>query len=441
MSYITRKMFPRRAFLRGAGTMLALPLLDAMVPAMTAAAQTAAVRPRRLGFVYVPHGVILKQWTPDAAGPGVELTPILKPLEPFRAALTVVSSVMRPDGRGGQDHACTAAWLTGVPPKPTDGADFLAARSIDQIVAEKIRGDSAFPSLEVATEDFTSLLGACMVGYSCAYMNTLSWQGPTTPLPMEINPRAVFERMFGWEGSKEQRAARRQADRSVLDVITAELSDLERSLGARDRARVDEYLDYVREIERRLERAERQTDALLTVPGAPLGVPESFEEHVSLMFDLLALAYEADYTRVFTFMVSREFSQRTYPNIGVTEPHHAISHNNNREPQVTAHAKVNAYHVLLFAKFLERLQATRDGDGSLLDHTTILYGSGMGDGNVHAPYPLPLVVVDGGKRTPGGRHVVAPERTPLPNLLLTLADRAGVPLDRLGISTGHLEIF
>jgi hypothetical protein len=439
MTFIAKKAFPRRAFLRGAGATLALPLLDAMVPAMTAAAQTAAARPRRLGFVYVPHGVILNQWTPAATGSGFDLTRILNPLEPFKDSLAVVSNVMRPDGRG-QDHACTGAWLTGVPPKRTDGADFLAGRSIDQIVADAIRGDTPIPSLEVATEDFTSLLGACMVGYSCAYMNTLSWQTPTTPLPMEINPRAVFERMFGWEGSKEQRAARLRSDRSVLDVIAAELADLEGSLGARDRARVDEYLDYVREIERRLQRTERQTDALLAVPGAPLGVPDSFEEHVSLMFDLLALACEADFTRVFTFMVSREFSQRTYPNLGVTEPHHAISHNNNREPQVSAHAKVNAYHMLLFARFLERLQATRDGDGSLLDHTTILYGSGMGDGNVHAPYPLPLVVIDRARRTPGGRHVAAPERTPLPNLLLTLADRSGVPLERFGISTGHLEI-
>jgi hypothetical protein len=437
--FVTKKKLPRRVFLRGVGATLALPLLDAMVPALTAAAQTAAARPRRLGFVYVPHGVILNQWTPKTAGTGFELTPILEPLAPFKDSLAVVSNIARPEDRA-QDHACTGAWLTGVPPKKTDGADFLAGRSIDQIVAETIRGDTVFPSLEVATEDFTALLGACMVGFSCAYMNTLSWQTPTTPLPMEINPRMVFERMFGWEGSKTERAVRMQADRSVLDVISADLADLGRGLGAGDRARVSGYLDSVREVERRLQRAERQTDALQAVPSAPLGVPESFEEHVALMYELLAIAYEADYTRVFTFMVSREFSQRTYPNLGVSEPHHVISHNNNRAPQVAAHAKVNTYHVLLFANFLQRLRATPDGDGSLLDHTTILYGSGMGDGNVHAPYPLPLAVIDGGRRVPGGRHVVAPERTPLPNLLLTLAGRAGVELDRFGVSTGRLEI-
>ena len=436
--FITRRTLPRRTFLRGVGATLALPLLDSMVPALTAQSRTVANGVRRLGFVYVPHGVILNQWTPATAGASFELPPILKPLEPFRDSLTVVSNLARPEERA-QDHACTGAWLTGVAPKRTDGADFLAARSIDQIVAEQIGKDTSFPSLEVATEDFTAMLGACIPGFSCAYMNTLSWQTPTTPLPMETNPRAVFERMFGWETTREQRLARMKSDRSVLDLITEDLADLEGRLGGRDRARVDEYVNYVREIERRIQRSESQAHKLLTVPAAPVGIPESFEEHVDLLFDLLALAYEADHTRVFTFMMNREFSQRTYPNLDVTEPHHAVSHNNGRQPGVANHAKVNTYHLQLFAKFLDRLQKSRDGDGSLLDHTTLLYGSGMGDGNTHTPTPLPLVVV-GGERRPGGRHVVTPERTPLPNLLLTLADRTGVTLEKFGVSTGRVEI-
>jgi hypothetical protein len=390
--------------------------------------------------VYVPHGVILDQWTPKTAEPGFELPPILTPLEPFRDVLTVVGNLARPEERA-QDHACTGAWLTGVAPKRTDGADYLAGRSIDQIVAAAIGRDTTFPSLEVATEDFTALLGACIPGYSCAYMNTLSWQTPTTPLPMEINPRLVYERMFGRENTTEQRLARMRTDRSVLDVVSAELSELQGRLGARDRTRVDEYLEYVREIERRIARNERQSAVMVDVPDAPIGVPESFEAHASLMYELLAVAFEADHTRVFTFMVNREFSQRTYPNLGVTEPHHVISHNNNRAPQVAAHAAVNRYHMQLFANFLERLRSTPDGDGSLLDHVTLMYGSGMGDGNTHTPTPLPTVVVGGGAgRARGGRHVVAAERTPLPNLLLTLADRTGVPLDRFGISTGRVEL-
>ena len=436
--FITKRTLPRRTFLRGVGATLALPLLDSMVPALTAQSRTAANGARRLGFVYVPHGVILNQWTPAAAGASFELPPILKPLEPFRDSLTVVSNLARPEERA-QDHACTGAWLTGVAPKRTDGADFLAGRSIDQIVAEHIGKETTFPSLEVATEDFTAMLGACIPGFSCAYMNTLSWQTPTTPLPMETNPRAVFERMFGWETTPEQRLARMKSDRSVLDLITEDLADLQPRLGGRDRARVDEYVNYVREIERRIQRSETQAEKLLTVPAAPVGIPESFEEHVGLLFDLLALAYEADHTRVFSFMMNREFSQRTYPGLGVTEPHHAVSHNNGRQPGVTNHAKVNTYHLQLFAKFLDRLQHTPDGDGSLLDHSTLLYGSGMGDGNTHTPTPLPLVVL-GGARRPGGRHVVTPEKTPLPNLLLTLADRTGVTLDRFGISTGRVEL-
>ena len=266
-------------------------------------------------------------------------------------------------------------------------------------------------------------------------MNTLSWQTPTKPLPMEINPRVVFERMFGWESTKDQRLARLRTDRSVLDVVTADLSDLSRAVGPSDRARLDEYLEHVRGTERRIQQAERRARTEIAVPQAPVGVPESFEDHAQLLFDLLALAYETDQTRVFTFMLCREFSVRTYPNIDVTEPHHTVSHTQGRAALIAAHTRVNTYHLQLFARFLQRLQATPDGDGSLLDHSTIVYGSGMGDGNVHAPSPLPMAVV-GGRRVPGGRHIVLPEKTPLPNLLVGVAARVGVELPRFGVSTG-----
>jgi hypothetical protein len=434
--FLTKRALPRRTFLRGMGATIGLPLLESMAPAMRAAAQTPPTR--RLGFVYVPHGVILNQWTPASSAAGFDLPAILKPLEPFRDSLTVVSNLARPEELL-QDHACTGSWLTGVPPKRTEGSDFLAARSIDQVVADEIGRDTVFPSLEVATEDFGALLGACMTGYSCAYMNTLSWQTPTKPLPMEINPRVVFERMFGWESTRDQRVSRLRADRSVLDVVTADLSDLSRAVGPSDRARLDEYLEHVRGSERRIQQAERRASTELAVPPAPVGVPESFEDHAQLLFDLLALAYETDQTRVFTFMLCREFSVRTYPNIEVTEPHHTVSHTQGRAALIAAHTRVNTYHMQLFARFLQRLQATPDGDGSLLDHSTIVYGSGMGDGNVHAPSPLPMAIV-GGKRELGGRHIVLPEKTPLPNLLVGVAGRLGVELPRFGVSTGTVEL-
>ncbi|HVQ13802.1 MAG TPA: DUF1552 domain-containing protein [Vicinamibacterales bacterium] len=437
--FIAKRSLPRRTFLRGVGSTLALPLLDAMVPALTATVQTAAQPARRAGFIYVPHGVILNQWTPASTTPGFELPAILQPLEPFRDVLTVVSNLARPEALVLQDHACTGSWLTGIPPKRTEGSDFLAARSIDQLIAAEIGRDTMFPSLEVATEDFGALLGACMSGYSCAYMNTLSWESPTKPLPMEINPRVVFERMFGWESTNDQRRARMRADRSVLDVVTEDLSDLTRTIGRRDRTRLDEYLANVRETERRIQQAEKQATRELPVPSAPIGVPESFEDHASLMFDLLALAFQTDQTRVFTFMLCREFSVRTYPNLGVTDPHHTVSHTQGRANLIAAHTKVNTYHVQLFARFLERLRTTPDGDGSLLDHSTILYGSGMGDGNNHTPSPLPIALV-GGIRVPGGRHVMTPEKTPLPNLLLALAHRFDMEAQSFGISTGAVSL-
>jgi hypothetical protein len=437
---VTKRAIPRRTFLRGAGVVLGLPVLDAMVPALTAFAQTPARPVRRAGFVYIPHGVIMSQWTPAAVGADFELTPILEPLRAFRDSLVVVSNLTRAEVNS--NHAVSSAcWLTGVPPKRTDGPDFRVGVSLDQVVAKQIGQDTTFPSIEVATEDFSGLLGACDPGYSCAYMNTLNWQTPTTPLPMEINPRALFERMFGGGATAAERAARMRTDRSLLDFIAEDLGQLERGLGAGDRSRLGQYLSHIREVERRIRRSEEQARAQPDLPRAPVGVPEAYAEHVAILFDLLALAFEADLTRVFTFMMAREVSQRTYPEIGVTEPHHSISHHGNRPAAIEGHAKVNAYHVGMFAKFLERLRATADGDGSLLDHSILLYGSGMSDGNGHTGSPLPHVVAGSGVgRIRGNRHVSAPPGTPMANLLLSIAQKCGVEGDRFGVSTGTVEL-
>jgi hypothetical protein len=435
-SFVTKRALPRRAFLRGAGAALALPLLDAMVPAL---AQTPAPR-RRLGFVYVPNGVIMDQWTPATAGADFELKTILKPLEPFKDSLVVVSNLARAEVNS--NHAVSSAcWLTGTAPKRTDGPDFRAATSIDQIVAGEIGRDTIFPSLEVATEDFTGLQGTCDPGYSCAYMNTLSWAAPTSPLPMEINPRVVFERLFGGGSTPEARLKRMRTDRSILDFVVEDLGELEAGLGPSDRGRLDDYLGHVREIERRIQRAEAQAHAQPDVPAEPVGVPESYEEHVALLFDLLALAYETDLTRVFTFMLAREVSQRTYPDLGVTEPHHAVSHHGNRAESIAAHTKVNVYHMQLFARFIERLRSTPDGDGSLLDHSLIVYGAGMSDGNGHTGGPLPLAIVGtGAGRVRGNRHIETPASTPTANLLLTLAHKFDVAHETFGVSTGTVDL-
>jgi len=437
--FVTKRSLARRTFLRGAGAALALPLLDAMVPALTPIVRTAAATQRRLGFVYVPHGVIMDQWTPKADA-GLELTTILKPLEPFRNSLVVVSNLQRVEA--SSNHAVSSGcWLTGVSPKRTDGPDFQAGTSVDQLVAKQIGQDTPFPSLELATEDFTGLLGACDPGYSCAYMNTLNWQTPTTPLPMEINPRVVFERMFGGGRTADERLARMRTDRSILDFVKDDLRALESGLGTKDRLRLDEYTEHVREIERRIERSERQAHEQPDVPAEPVGVPESYEAHVALMFDLLAIAYQADLTRVFTFMMAREVSQRTYPNLGVTEPHHSISHHGNRPEAIAGHTKVNVYHMTLFANFIERLRATPDGDGNLLDHSLIVYGSGMSDGNGHTGGPLPMAVIGGGGgQLKGNRHIVLPAQTSQANLLLSVAQAFGVEDERFGRSTGTVDL-
>jgi hypothetical protein len=379
------------------------------------------------------------QWTPAASGGEFEFTPILKPLESFRDSLVVVSNLVRAEANS--NHAVSSGcWLTGVPPKRTDGPDFRIGVSVDQVIARQIGQDTTFPSLEVATEDFTGLLGACDPGYSCAYMNTLNWQTPTTPLPMEINPRVVFERMFGGGGTAAERLARMRTDRSLLDFVAGDLKHLERDLPAPDRARLDEYLSYIREIERRIQRAEQQAHAQPDVPNAPVGVPESYVEHVGLLFDLMALAFQADLTRVFTFMMAREVSNRTYTQVGVTEGHHAVSHHQNKAEKLDMLARIQAFHIGLFGEFLAKLDAIPDGDGSLLDNSLLLYGSNMSNSNAHDHYPLPNVLVGGARgRIKGGQHIVCEDHTPQTNLLLTMLDKIDAGVEALGDSTGTIS--
>ncbi len=435
--FISKIALPRRTFLRGMGAALALPFLDAMMPAMTASARTAA--PKRLGYVYFPNGAVMEQWIPSQAGRNFEFSPILKCLEPFRDQTLVIGNLTRAGTTIG-DHAVAAAgWLTDVYAKQTEAQDVRAGMTIDQIVAKEIGQTTQFPSLELATEDFTGYIGGCTPGFSCAYMDTISWATPTTPLPMEINPRVVFERMFGRPGTAAQRRAHMLRNESVLDSIASDASTLEQDLGPRDRARLSEYLDYVREIERRIQRTEAQGRTEVTTLDAPIGIPESFEEHLALMFDLLTVAYQADITRVFTFMMSREASQRTYPQVDVNEPHHTISHHGNDPVKIRANARINTYHAEQFAKFVRKLHDTPDGDGSLLDHSLVFYGAGMGNGNAHATDPLPLVAV-GGVSGDGNRHILPPPKTHVGNLWVSVADKFGVRVDHLGESNGRLEL-
>jgi hypothetical protein len=437
--FITKKHLSRRAVLRGMGATLALPFLSAMSPALIPTAKTAAnPRQRRFGVAMVPLGERPGYWNPKKVGSDFDFSPILKPLEPFRNHITVVSNLCNPlDG-----HAVSVgAWLTGAVPKRTIAEDVLAGTSIDQVVATQIGQETVFPSMELATEDFTGYIGGCDPAYSCAYMNTLSWRNPTTPLPMEINPRIVFERMFGRPGTAAQRLERMAKDRSILDSIKADVADLENGLGKRDRVRLSDYLENVREIERRIQRAEKQATTEVKVPDAPIGVPESFEEHAMLQFDLLALAFEADITRVFTYMISRDASQRVYPNLGLSEPHHSMSHHGGNEEKIANLVKVNTYHISLFGKFLDKLRSTKDGDGTLLDNSLIMWGSGMSESNTHSRLDIPTMFVGGGAGLmKGNRHIQAAPQTPFSNVLLDLAQKFGAQSDKYGISTGRFEV-
>ncbi len=439
MRIVTKTHLSRRTALRGLGASLALPLLDSMVPALTALSKTAAKPVTRVGFVYVPHGAVMKEFTPAATGRDFEFSPILKPLETFRERILVVSGLDNQTADNAGVHSLSPpTWLSGVRPAAKEG-DIRGGTTADQVAAAQIGQETQFPSLELATEDHSNLIGACDGGYSCTYINTISWRTPTTPLPMEINPRAVFERLFGEGGTSEQRLARIQQDQSLLDAVAQQANRLKLRLGSGDRFVLDQYLTNVREIERRIQLAEKQDGPSVEAPPAPVGVPDSFDEHVKLMFDLQALAFQADISRVSTFMMARELSQRTYPQVNVSDPHHSVSHHEDRAEKLAALARIQNYHASMFAYYLKKLSSIADGDGTLLDHSMILYGSNMSDSNLHNHFPLPVVVAGGcNGQLQGSRHLKYPDHTPMTNLLVTLLGKAGISIGQLGDSTGTL---
>jgi Protein of unknown function (DUF1552) len=439
MNFITKKHLSRRAVLRGVGATIALPLLDSMVPAQTPLAKTAGAAKSRVGAIYVPHGAAMYKWTPEKEGLGLEFSEILNPLEKYRDHVTVVSNLAHPMAGGegsdaGGDHARSAAvFLSGSHPEK---GRTHAGVTMDQIAAQHIGQDTPLPSIELAIEEVGLNCGG---GYGCAYYNTISWKNPTLPMPMENSPQVIFERLFGDGSTSAQRLSRKQEDSSILDSVTAKVAHLQGGLPAGDRARVTEYLDGIREIERRIQQAAKQ--AATDVPEAPVGIPESFDEHVKLMFDLWALAYQANITRVGTMMFARDGSGASYPLSGNRGGFHGASHHSNVRARMDDFALINKYHVQMLAYFADKLQKIPDGDGTLLDHSMILYGSSMSNGNQHDHDPLPVVLVGGGvNRLKGNRHIVAAPHTPMSNLLLAVLDKLGVQQDNFGDSTGKLEI-
>ena len=439
---ISKKTLPRRTVLRGLGTAMALPMLDAMVPALSGISGRAAEPVRRLGWVYCPNGMAMDAWMP-AAKESLELSTTLSPLAPYRDQTVVVSGLAQGQaealGDGNGEHTrATATWLNGIHPRETEGADVRGGKTADQIAADQLGRTTQLSSLELAIDqDF--LVGSCDNGYSCIYMNTIAWRDETTPLPMQNNPRVVFERLFGDGGSTADRQSEFRKDRSILDAITGDLARLQREVGAGDQARVTQYLDAVRAIERRIQLSE-QKDTELPDLERPVGIPESYREHVELMFNLTALAYQVDMTRVFTFMLGRELNGRAYPEIGIPDSHHGLSHHRYDLEKLAQLAKINTYHVSLFTHFLDELANTPDGDGSLLDHSLLMYGASLSDSNKHSHFDLPLLLVGGGAgQLKGGRHLQYPRDTPMTNLLVSQLDKAGVRLDDgLGDSTGRL---
>lgn len=446
---IFKKAIPRRTFLRGLGATVALPLLDGMLPAFAGAAETATTTANRFVTVYVPNGMVMDQWIPKTEGANFEMSPILEPLTPFRDKITVLSGLTDKHafpypGEGGGDHARgTGSFLTGVHPKKTEGSDIQAGISADQIVAKEFGKHTQVPSLELAIENSAELVGETDAGYSGAYINTLNWRTPTTALPMECQPRAVFERLFGDSDTTDPaaRLARIKEDRSILDSVLQDVEPLMSKLGATDRNKLTEYLDAVRDIEQRIQLAEEQSSRELPVMERPVGIPPTFEEHVKLMFDLQVLAFQTDLTRVITFMMAREKSTRTYRELNIADPHHPLSHHKNDPQMLQKLATIQTFHVKLFSYFLEKLQATRDGDGSLLDRSIILYGGAISDSNKHLHDNLPILLAGG--KVHGGRHLryAKEKETPVTNLLLTMLDKVGVPVDNLGDSTGKLDLL
>jgi hypothetical protein len=438
---ITKMALPRRTFLRGVGATLALPFLDAMVPAMSARAPGTS----RFAVIYVGNGMNMLDWIPPTEGLGFELSPILQPLEPFRnraLVLTGLDNYPATDqgDTGGQHPRAAPAFMSSVHPKQTEGADVQAGTTVDQMIAELICRDSKLPSLEVSV-DRNDVVGACDHGYACAYMNSMSWKSPTQPLPAETNPRFVFERLFGSGDTAEARAIRVQEDRSILDGLAEEISALSSRLGGHDRTKLGEYLDAIRDVEQRIARAEL-TNGDFAVPERPVGVPETFRDYAELMFDLQVLAFQADVTRVTSFMMARENINRSYNEIGLPEAHHSMSHHGNNPEKMQDFSKLNTYHVDAVAYYLDKLQSVPDGDGTLLDGTVVLYGSGMSDGNTHNNYSVPVVVIGGPESgLEGNRHLVYPKGTPLANLSLSLLSKFGVGVEQFGDSTGQLPLL
>ncbi len=437
---VTKMALPRRTFLRGMGTALALPLLDAMVPALSAVAQTAASPVRRLGFVYIPMGMNAAAWTPALEGHITDLSPSLGPLAPVLDQVTIFTNLeLRNAYTTGNHASANCAFLSCVKAKRTEGTDYQLGTTVDQLAAQSIGKATPIPSLELGT-DLIAQVGNCDNGYACAYQNNLSWSSATTPLPTEADPRVVFERLFGDGGKPDQRRAELKKSGSILDWMTNDLARLQKELGPGDRTRLDQYLDSVREVERRIQQAERQSDATpLPDLERPATVPAAWEDHVKLMFDLQLLAMQADLTRIITFQLARETSTRTYPQIGVPEPHHPVSHHTNDPEKLAKLARINAYHVSLFASFIEKLQATPDGDGSLLDHSMYLLGSGMGNPDIHNHTNLPILLAGGRtSKKKGARHIKYEQPTPLANLHLTLLEKVGVRLDTFADSSGKI---
>ena len=440
MMFLTGKALPRRAVLRGLGASLSLPLLDAMLPAFATRVRAATARAHRFLAFYVPNGMAMEYWTPKGEGKDFELSPILEPLAPFRNQMLVLSGI---NASWNYIHAgASGSFLTGTTRGGRNEVEILADVSMDQLLARHFASETQVASLELAM-DPPANAGACTGILSCAYTHTISWRSATQPLPMEYNPRAVFERLFGDSGStgKAAREARMAQQKSLLDSVNEKLATLRKELGAQDQAKVEQYTEAVRDIERRIQKAEQQRDVELPTLDQPQGVPPVFEDHLALMLDLQVLAFQSDLTRVITFMIGKEQSARPYPQIGVPEAHHPLSHHND-VPEIIAHlSKINRYHTELFSKHLARLRATPDGDGSLLDHMTIMYGSGISNSTRHSGTNLPLMLVGGGAgRVKGGQHLVYKDQPSMANLLVTLMDKMDVPVDHIGGSTGKLPI-
>jgi hypothetical protein len=437
---ITKKSLSRRTLLRGAGVSIALPFLDAMLPAQTPIRGSAAAPPSRFSFIYIPHGMIMDEFTPATDGKNFEITNILTPLAPFKERLTVVSGMEAAPAGGGSagDHMRSAsAYLSGNPPRKNAGSNPYLATTVDQVIAQKIGRDTPLPSLEVRIEDADGV--TCDDDYSCVYLNTISWAAPDKPLPMERNPLIVMERLFGDGSTPEERVKHRKENTSILDSITNEAAHLRSVIGPGDRSRVDQYLDDIREVERRLQASIKST-ADVDLPDAPAGLPQSWDEHAKVMHDLQALAFIAGMTRVSTFMYSKDKINRTFPESGIKSGFHSASHTSGQEAAKKEFAQMNRYHIDVLAYFIKKLQATPDGDGTLLDHSMVMFGSTMSNGDIHDHSPLPVVLVGGASGRLKGGHLRNPPHTPLSNLLLTVLHKAGIEKESFGDSTGLLEI-